>query len=138
MLALSSKQSAQCRIVPIELAGLGQNNNEFSVEYIERAVDGDDSTFANAAFWGAGQGIRYVLPEVMNIGKARLVADCYDGPVWGDCRLLINGISTISIPVGSGKQERIWRGKVATSEVVILEYARTRIYTLELWEHVCD
>jgi len=138
MLALSSKQTAQCRIVPIDLIGLGQNNNEFAVGNIGRAVDGNDNTYADAAFWGAGQGIRYVLPEVMTIGKARLIADCYDGPVWGDCRLLINGVSRISIPVNSGKQERIWRGKVATSEVVILEYARTRIYTLELWEHVCD
>lgn len=133
---LSEFEKSGYRVVPVDLTGRGQDQNSFVVVDKENATDGNDNTYANAAFWGAGQGIKYPLGREIVLVRARLVADCYQGPAFGSCKFVVNGRTLIDIPVGSGKQDLDWTGETRTSQINVDEYARTRIYTVELWEKV--
>lgn len=109
--------------------------NEFEVGNKHHVMDGDENTFANAAFWGAGQGLLITLPQETRIGAVQMVAEVYEGPDFGHCTAQF-GEHEIKIDLGEGKATRSWTGDVTFSEMSIVEYARTRIYEVKLWEIV--
>jgi len=113
----------------------GESRNAYSVSNMAAAFDGNYNTFANAAFWGAGQGIKVDLGGSKRIGMARLVSDVYAGPEWGFCIMRFGGAS-IKTLLADRKKEVTWEGDVMASELDITEYARTRVYTIEVWEKV--
>lgn len=126
--------------IPHSLRKLGitaEDRNQYSVGNKHFATDGNDATFANAAFWGAGQGLRINLPTNTRIGAARLVAEVYEGPGFGSCNMSFGGV-TLTVGLGQGKQERLWFGDVVASQIDVPEYARTRIYEVEVWEKVVE
>jgi len=113
---------------------VGIDRNEFTVSNKHHAFDGNDQTFANAAFWGAGQGIVVNLSEPIRIGKARMKAHVYEGPGWGSCVMSFGSSSISTDYLEDG--ERVWNGDETISKIDVVEYARTRIYAIEIWEKV--
>jgi len=135
MLVNADNRAPEYQLIPVSLTGLGTSRNEHVVNNIDAAFDGDDGTFANAAFWGSGQGVLITLPEAVRIGKARLLSDTYDGPGWGNCQMNFGTVS-ISNDITEGKSEKIWTGDMMITSIDVIEYARTRIYAIEIWEKI--
>ena len=119
----------------LDLNGTGSSRNEYPVVDIWKAFDGNDDTAARGAFWGGGQGIAIDLGETKRIGQVRLVADVYEGPTWGHCTLTF-GVHSLQTTLTERKVEKTWRGDASFRHMDLNEYARTFIYTIEVWEIV--
>lgn len=115
---------------PLSLTGTS-SSAKWPVNNIHRMFDGNPDTFADAATWAAGQGVRIDLGGLVRVGKVRLDAYVYAGPGWGRCVATFGGQS---VQTGYlAREAKEWYGDVTATTIHVSEYARTRIYELTVW-----